>query len=74
MLGAPDSETGMVTGTYDADVFDRPSRPRMHVVGHHLIHSDPACPPMGCPESESGFCDLSSEVSEEHEELGAWEF
>ena len=73
-IGSPESETGLVSQSYDSDVFDRPSRPRMHVVGHHLIHSNPACFAMGCPDSETGICDLPRDVEKEREDLGAWEF
>eukprot|EP00191_Tetraselmis_sp_GSL018_P001389 CAMPEP_0177598258 /NCGR_PEP_ID=MMETSP0419_2-20121207/12232_1 /TAXON_ID=582737 /ORGANISM="Tetraselmis sp., Strain GSL018" /LENGTH=150 /DNA_ID=CAMNT_0019090649 /DNA_START=97 /DNA_END=546 /DNA_ORIENTATION=+ len=79
LLGAPDSVTGLVSGDFEeAAVQFRANRPHAHMVGHHLVHQNPACQPLGCPESETGFCDLSASaefvdsVQAEREELGEW--
>eukprot|EP00193_Tetraselmis_chui_P005652 CAMPEP_0177759808 /NCGR_PEP_ID=MMETSP0491_2-20121128/4927_1 /TAXON_ID=63592 /ORGANISM="Tetraselmis chuii, Strain PLY429" /LENGTH=151 /DNA_ID=CAMNT_0019275657 /DNA_START=234 /DNA_END=689 /DNA_ORIENTATION=+ len=79
-MGCPDSETGLASQSFDGEAL-RLSRPHDHLVGHHLIHQARAGPALGCPESESGMCEVYESYSEtpgkietERDDLGAWEF
>jgi len=80
LLGSPDSVTGLVSTDFDelleAQAQGRGHTAKQHRVGGHMIHSEAAHPATGCPDSESGLCDLDNDeqVYAERGDLGAWEF
>jgi hypothetical protein len=74
LLGSPDSVTGMVSIDFDALKTDTNHRPFVCKVGGHLlIHSELSVQAVGCPDSETGLCELDGMETEDHS-LGAWDF
>ena len=73
LLGSPESVTGMVSMDFDALESDATPRASVHKAGGHIIHSEPAIQAMGCPESETGMCEVMMEQESEGP-LGAWDF